>query len=295
MTWAKDIIAVDWGTTNRRFYRINAEGKCEASFEDGLGILAVPPGGFPAAVAEIRARLGDHPMLLAGMVGSNRGWIDVPYIPCPARIDDLSAHLSWAESGRTAIVPGLSLHGDGEADVMRGEEVQLFGAGIAGLIERDALVCHPGTHNKWVAVEGGGIAEFRTVMTGEMFNLLRGGGILSDLLQADVVDGDAFGAGVRRSLAGGILTADLFSARARVLLGELAQGDAASYISGLLIGADLALGRTLPRLGETVIMGRPELTSLYASAARHAGMSVREVDGAEAFVAGANFIARSIR
>ena len=57
---------------------------CSDEFEDGEGIMSVPDGGFPAAVAEIRERLGDLPLLMAGMVGSNRGWVEAPYVPCPA-------------------------------------------------------------------------------------------------------------------------------------------------------------------------------------------------------------------
>jgi 2-dehydro-3-deoxygalactonokinase len=70
MRWADGFIAVDWGTTNRRAYRIDESGACVDEFEDGKGALSVPRGEFPAAVAEIRERLGDHPMLLAGMAAS---------------------------------------------------------------------------------------------------------------------------------------------------------------------------------------------------------------------------------
>src|SRR5574338_997837 len=126
MHWAEGFIAADWGTTNRRAYLIDAAGTCIDEFEDEQGILSVPKNGFEAAVREIRERLGDRPLLLAGMVGSNRGWIEAPYVPCPAGLPDLAAALAWPEKGRTAIVPGVSFIE--EADVMRGEEVQLLGA-----------------------------------------------------------------------------------------------------------------------------------------------------------------------
>src|SRR5688572_7905751 len=148
MRWAEGFIAVDWGTTNRRGYWIDGEGSCAGEFEDSSGVLAVPDGGFPAAVAEIRERLGDRPMLLAGMIGSNRGWIEAPYVPCPAGIGELASALAWADE-RTAIVPGVADDGPGRADVMRGEEVQLLGAVAEGTIPADCTVCHPGTHNKW--------------------------------------------------------------------------------------------------------------------------------------------------
>src|SRR5690348_15163375 len=239
--WAEGFIAVDWGTTNRRAYRIGADRRCEREFEDGRGILSVGRGEFEGALAEVRQRLGDAPMVLGGMVGSNRGWIEAPYVPCPAGLDDLAAHLVWPGE-REAIVPGVSFIGDSRADVMRGEEVQLLGAVAAGHVPQDSLVCHPGTHNKWVVVENGRIESFRTVMTGELFNLLRQHSILADLLNADAEPDDAFRRGVRHGLDQDDLTSDLFAVRARVLLGEAQRDDAASYTSGLLIGTDVRIG-----------------------------------------------------
>jgi len=139
------------------------------------------------------------------------------------------------------------------------------------------------------------VTTFRTVMTGEMFNLLRGGGILADMLGDDVVRGPEFDAGLRRGLVAPALTAELFSVRARVLLGDLAPGGAASFTSGLLIGTDLSVGLTLADGAAIMIMGRPDLTNLYAAGAEAAGQAAKEVDGATAFLAGAVAIARTIR
>ena len=292
--WTGSIIAVDWGTTNRRAYLLSADGTCESEFEDGKGITSVPTGGFPEAVAEVRARLGDHPLLMAGMIGSNRGWIEAPYVPCPAGPETLAGKLVRIEEERAAIVPGLSFLSDDRADVMRGEEVQLFGAVAAGLLPPACLVCHPGTHNKWADVEDGRILSFRTVMTGEMFNLLREKSILSDWLGGEVVPGHAFIEGARRGLQGDALTADLFSVRAGVLLGQRRKEDAASLTSGLLIGADIRTGLRQQDEKEIIVMGRPELTALYTAALREAGRTAREVDGERAFIAGIQQIREQI-
>jgi 2-dehydro-3-deoxygalactonokinase len=286
MRWADGFITADWGTTNRRAYLLDG-GKCVGEFEDDKGILSVPKGGFGEAVAEVRERLGDRPLLLAGMVGSNRGWIEAPYVPCPAGIEQLVAKLVWAEPGRTAIVPGVSFVDADEADVMRGEEVQLLGAFASGMIAGDGIVCHPGTHNKWTRIEGGRITRFTTVMTGELFNLLKEHSILSDMLAGPAEPGEAFSRGVRRGLNDCRLTAELFKIRARVLLGETEAEDAASYASGLLLGTDVRTGVAEDFDEEVVVMGRPELTRLYAEALRLAGKRPREVDGEQAFLAGA--------
>lgn len=95
MRWSDGYIAVDWGTTNRRAYRVEGDGRCSSEFEDDRGVLSIEPGGFEAAAAEIAERLGNGPMLLAGMIGSNRGWIEAPYVHCPAGLGDLAEQLVW--------------------------------------------------------------------------------------------------------------------------------------------------------------------------------------------------------
>jgi 2-dehydro-3-deoxygalactonokinase len=286
MRWADGFIAVDWGTTNRRGYLIDPEGRCAQEFEDDRGILAVKSGEFEAAVGEVRDKLGNRPMILGGMIGSNRGWIETPYVPCPAGIDDLARGLAWSPDGTAAIIPGLS-YSNGRADVMRGEEAQVLGAVASGEIPPDCLVCHPGTHNKWIRVEGGRIQSFRTVMTGELFNLLKDRSILADLLGRPAAAGDAFRSGVTDGLSGAGVTAMLFEARARFLLGRLDKSDAASFVSGILIGEDVRVGLSGHSGSRVVVMVRPELTELYSAALREAGASSEQVDGEQAFIAGA--------
>jgi 2-dehydro-3-deoxygalactonokinase len=293
MRWADGFIAVDWGTTNRRAYRIDSSGACVDEFEDGKGALSVPKGEFPAAVAEIRTRLGDLPLLLAGMAGSNRGWVDAPYIPCPVGIDDLVKNLVWAGE-REAIIPGVSFVGQGRADVMRGEEVQLLGGVAAGMVGPEQFVCHPGTHNKWALLRHGTIQIFGTVMTGELFNLLKEHSILADLLQAPVDANDAFKRGVRRAMEREMLPADLFGVRAAVLLGQANKDDASSYVSGLLIGTDVRIGLTWPAGARIGVIGRPELTRLYAAAISEADREAVEIDGEQCFLAGIQEIAKRI-
>ncbi len=293
MHWADGFIAVDWGTTNRRAYLIDSSGKCLNEFEDGKGILSVPSGGFPEAVAEIRKKLGDKPLLLAGMVGSNRGWKEAPYVPCPAGLDDLVAGLVWAGE-REAIIPGVSYSKNDDADVMRGEEVQLLGAIAAGSVDSEGLACHPGTHNKWATLHKGKISDFRTVMTGELFSLLKEHSILSDLLQAPVQANDVFKSAARYAINNEALPADLFRVRARVLLGQGKKEDAASYCSGLLIGADVRIGLSYPTGAVISVIGRPELTHLYATAIGEAGRSAVEIDGEKSFLAGIHEIAKRI-
>jgi 2-dehydro-3-deoxygalactonokinase len=295
MRWAEGFIAVDWGTTNRRGYRVEPDGRMTDEMEDDQGILAVGQGGFDRAVGDFHARLGDKPLLMAGMIGSNRGWVEAPYVPCPAGLPELASSLKWVVPDRIAIVPGVSFLSEGHADVMRGEEVQILGAYAEGLVPPSATICHPGTHNKWIRLEDGRITSFRTIMTGEMFNLLKEHSILADLLALPAEAGSAFEAGVRHGLEHDDLTAELFSVRARVLLGQAPRESAASYTSGLLIGTDLRTGLGSAPAGEIVVMGRPELTGLFAAALGIAGRGAREVDGEQAFLAGCRHLAELIQ
>ena len=276
-----DFVAVDWGTSNRRIFEI-AGGKVVASREDDQGILNC--SDFAAEVAAIREQANGAPVLLAGMIGSNRGWVEVPYVAAPAGLAEVAAAVTWVEPD-VGIVPGVSYTDAIAADVMRGEEVQIIGALVLGQIG-DGLVAHPGTHGKWIEIEDGRIARFRTVMTGDVFAALKAKSILSDLLEGEADTGAAFVRGVDHGLAHGDLTAELFTVRARVLLGQAARADAASYVSGLLIGNEVRIG--LGRLREPVIplIGTAALTARFAVALERAGRTGRVVDGEDAFVAG---------
>ncbi|AOR80049.1 2-oxo-3-deoxygalactonate kinase (plasmid) [Novosphingobium resinovorum] len=274
-------IAVDWGTTNRRAYVIEG-GEIVAAERDDKGILSVPEGGFPAAVADLRARHGGLPMLLAGMVGSNRGWHDAGYVAAPAGIAELAAGLVSPVEG-VAIVPGVCRDRNGRQDVMRGEEVQLLGAVAAGLAPAEALLCQPGTHAKWAVMRGGALADFTTAMTGEMFAMLKAHSLIGSEMTGEV-DADAeFRKGVEASADGDLLAA-LFGVRAASVLGARAPGTAAAYVSGLLLGTDC---RARIKPGETVyLLADGLLARLYSAAISIAGGEAVVVDSHAAFIAG---------
>ncbi len=277
-------LGVDWGTTNRRVYRFAADGTVEASERDDKGLLSVTPGTFPAEAAAIRAQFGDLPMLCAGMVGSARGWANVPYVSCPAGTQALAEGLHWVEPGRTAIVPGLSIAEGQSGDVMRGEEVQLLGAVAAGLAPADGLLCQPGTHCKWARMRGETVSHFSTSMTGEMFALLKAHSLIGSFLSGEVSDGPAFRSGVADGLDSRLLR-HLFGVRAAALLGLRAEEDCAAYTSGLLIGSDIA-SRALAKGEEVYVLADPYLGGLYAAAIEEAGGRAIAVDSHASFAAG---------
>lgn len=288
-------LAIDWGSTNRRVFALDRAGAVIETERDALGVLAMAGGDFAGEVAMLRARYGDVPVLIAGMAGSNRGWTDAGYVPvtaeAPASLAGLAAALCWVEPGRTAIIPGVSRHG-GRCDVMRGEEVQFLGACAAGMVPADSLLCQPGTHAKWAVMQGGAITDFTTAVVGEVFAMLGKGGLLADGLDLPVHDGSAFRDGVLRGREGDLLSA-LFGARAALVLGERERADQASYVSGLLIGADAAQ-RVAP--GARVhVLADPALGALYLAALDVLGARGVLVDSHSAFMAGINAIRADIK
>lgn len=274
-------VAVDWGTTNRRAYVIE-DGAVIADQRDDKGILSVAAGGFPAEVAALRERHGGLPLLLAGMVGSNRGWHDAGYVDAPASMADIAARLIHPEPD-VAIIPGVRRDRDGRQDVMRGEEVQLLGAIAAGLAPADALLCQPGTHAKWAVMKAGALADFTTAMTGELFAMLKAHSLIGSEMAGAVEADDEFRKGVEASADHDLLSA-LFGVRAASVLGARAPGSAAAYVSGLLLGADCR-ARVAP--DQTVhLLADGLLARLYSSAIALVGGKAVVVDSHASFVAG---------
>ncbi|WP_380879324.1 2-oxo-3-deoxygalactonate kinase [Sphingomonas sp. DBB INV C78] len=278
-------LAIDWGTTHRRAYRIEG-GTVAAAVGDGRGAKFLSRPDYPAELATIRDQLGDLPALLVGMVGSSLGWQEVPYLALPADIGDLGRNLHPVEH-RTAIVPGLMVDQDKRFDVMRGEEVQILGSIASGDLPPDALVCQPGTHCKWVRVREGKISDFTTAMTGEMFALLKTQSLLAPQLVEQPLDDGAFCEGVLAG-AGGDLLGALFGVRAAAVLGKRDRQASASYASGLLIGSDVAARFVSGQI--VYLIADAELGSLYARAIGLLGGDPRHIDSQTAFVAGATAI-----
>jgi 2-dehydro-3-deoxygalactonokinase len=281
------LIAVDWGTSSLRGALLDEAGQVLDEKSAPLGIVNLPNGDFAGTFASLFAGWmapAGTSCLISGMAGSRQGWAEAPYVACPAGPDDLAQHLHWIEPGRIAIVPGLS---DTEADVpdvMRGEEVQIFGAmRLAGLA--DGLFVLPGTHSKWATVRGGRVTGFRTYMTGEVYGLFGGYSILARTLDADApLDAAAFRRGVARAGNGEGLLHNAFGVRALALFGRLSPAESASYLSGLLIGEELDR-QQLPASREVIVIGASALVERYALALGAWGASVRTF-GAEATWAG---------
>jgi 2-dehydro-3-deoxygalactonokinase len=241
------LIGVDWGTSSFRAFRIDAAGRIVDKRSGPHGILSVSDGDFAGVLTK---QLGDWldgsrpPIVMSGMVGSRQGWIEASYVTCPAGLGDLAAGLVPAafEGAHVRVVPGVETATETMRDVMRGEEAQVFGA-LASLGAESGRFLLPGTHSKWVRVEAGRIAGFSTYMTGEVYAALRNHTILGRLMEEGGDTPAAFVRGVRdgaKAGGPGALLHRLFGVRTAGLFGDVPGADLPDYLSGLLIGAEVA-------------------------------------------------------
>jgi 2-dehydro-3-deoxygalactonokinase len=280
----EQLLGIDWGTSNRRAYLVDAQGNCLASHSDARGMLAAQ-GQFAEALDELLATMQvgpDTPVVMSGMVGSAQGWQEAPYLGCEVALADLPRHLARVrDAGRaapTSIVPGYCYR-DGTVDVMRGEETQLLGAQALG--QGDGWVVLPGTHSKWVLLQDGRIVRWATYMTGELFGTLAQHGTLAPLMNAPNAfeDAGAFADGLELARRREPLTHSLFTVRARVVTGALPASRARSLVSGLLIGTEFAAAPADGAGGRAVaVIGSPALAERYRVAASHFGVGVTVLD-----------------
>ena len=240
------LIGLDWGTSRLRAMLFDGDGVVHETRSRAWGIRHLPEGGFDAALSQICEGWPTAPVLAAGMVGSRQGWREVSYVDTPADIESLAAGIvdvRSAEGRRVGIVPGV--RDAASFDVMRGEETQVVGALVLRPeLRGNARLLLPGTHSKWIEVRDGCMVRLATMMTGELYAVLRQHSILGAGIpdHADAApNAEAFDAGVRMardSAAAGALS-KLFSARALMLAGQLALDAVPDYLSGLLIGEEL--------------------------------------------------------
>lgn len=272
------MIGIDWGTTSFRAYLFDKSAEYLDMISSDAGIMQERDADFEAVLdAQIGGWLRRYPaipIIASGMITSQQGWVETPYLPCPASLKDLAANLTTRalQSGHEmSFVAGIS-QTQPSANIMRGEETQM--AGLASM--ESMLAVLPGTHSKWIWMDGECISRFTTFMTGELFQALTQHTILGRLM-TDGRDADAFQQGVEEGFAaasgsGGILSL-LFGARARPIL-KLMQPDAVGdYISGLLLGTEIkeASGLGVGQDTRLLLCGSSALVERYHAALRTCG------------------------
>lgn len=291
----------DWGTSRLRLSLI--VGGEVAATRAGPGIAEASGTLLQVltdCLAAWRSLHGALDVYLAGMVSSRNGIHEVPYVPLPADCVTWS-RACWSttfEGGVLTLAGGLC----STSDVMRGEEAQIFGAlrMSSRLAEGKQVVVLPGTHSKWVELQNGQIARFRTAFTGETYALL---GAHSTLLRASASTDQpedwqrGFDAGVLRAaeLAEGLLVA-MFEARVQQLIAGRSRAWASGFLSGLLIAYEIdTVGRVFHSQGEVTVIGDPQLAELYRSVLNLRDRPAQLLSGDACAIQGLMYLADCLR
>ena len=292
-------IAADWGTSNARFALCDEHGR-SLDMREGPG-AAQSRGRFAEvfddATAAWRGKHGELPAWMCGMVGSAFGWVEAPYLPCPEDLHELADSAVRIRDG-VHVVPGMRCTNPlGAPDVMRGEETQLYGALCMGRLTGAGrqLVCMPGTHTKWVSLTGGVVQEFLTAPTGEIFGLLCEHSVLVRDKATPITHlAPDFERGLAEAARHpGAFLHQIFQARSLRLDQQLSAEGAASWTSGLLIGADVGGALAMFGIGHSapvLVIGAPQLTESYAAALARRGREAVQIDGTHAALAGLSHI-----
>lgn len=276
------MIAVDWGTSNFRAFRLNDEGVILDRRSSPLGILRINGAGFTETLrAQVGSWLqeGEKQILLCGMVGSRQGWVEAPYLPCPVALADLASAVVKVpfDGAEVLLVPGVvGANSYGVPEVMRGEETEAMG--ILDLCNGEGVVCFPGTHSKWIQLHGHKITSFITSMTGELYEALRSGTILKRTMSLNApFNRDAFLRGIERSSDTGGLLHHLFGVRTLTLMNRISEEASPSYLSGLLIGHEVRAAMSEAALVHLV--GAANLCAYYELAIQACGGAATMEDG----------------
>ena len=288
------LIALDWGTSSLRAYKLGPAGKVLEQRTLAFGIMHLP--SEPREIAGVRcsdgfelafdAACGDWleaepslPVIACGMVGSAQGWSEAAYRNTPVDVASLGQALHSVRSLRGVevhIVPGV-IEQVGLPNVMRGEETQVLGVLQSLPSTAEVLIGLPGSHSKWVEVVEGRITHFDTFMTGELFAVLSTHSILGRTQKsAGQFQAQAFDRGVHVALSAdgqrGVLST-LFSARTLGLTAELTPEQQPDYLSGLLIGHELAGLPDRARTPPIILVGANALCARYQRALALCGFS----------------------
>ena len=283
-----DWIAVDWGTSNARFWAIGPDGSTLDERKSDKGMGQLNPSEFEAVLLDIAGdwlSVTSH-VVTCGMVGSRQGWVEAPYQTTPCAVcPSTMVTAPTTHSGLTVhVIPGIRQ--TEPADVMRGEETQITGF-LALNPGWDGVICLPGTHTKWVHISANEIISFQTFMTGEMFALLADQSILRHSIAGSGWDDDAFANALSQTLSRPeSLAARLFSLRAAQLVHDTDTVTLRANLSGLLIGAELAAAKPY-WLGQNVaLIGANNVSAPYISGLALLGVQAASVDSKEMTLAG---------
>lgn len=181
------------------------------------------------------------PIIFSGMASSSIGLKELTYGSLPFSTETPSLPYEWLKATDSFPYDLLLISGlKSKTDVMRGEETQVIGLARKHNIS-NSLIIIPGTHSKHIVLRNGLVQYFRTYMTGETFEIVGKHSILKHSIsnKKPFPDYIAFRKGVQEGAEGELLNV-LFQIRTNILFDKISPQSNYYYLSGLLIGAELA-------------------------------------------------------
>lgn len=280
-------VAVDWGTTNFRAFLMKGNRLID-EVSNMEGILSVKKGMFEITLYQnIINWLKSHtnlPIIMAGMVGSQQGWREIPYLTLPATFDELSnaaqkLQVNW--QSQIWLIPGVqSVSQYSLPDVMRGEETQLLGLPE----DTDNYIILPGTHSKHCIMSNGTINTVTSFMTGELYSLLINYSMIGKELFEQIDSEKFFLIGVDSVQDNIPFTHLIFSARTKRLNNEIPNKFIGSYISGILIGTEL---KKINHDKKIFVISNKGLGDKYITAGKYLNFNIEHLSSDTCFLNGA--------
>lgn len=293
----KRLVAIDWGSSKFRAFLLDDTYQILESIETHEGVLHTQQAPREIFYKHCQQWLTEYPdtiVLMCGSVGGNLGWINTRYVACPLSIEDLINRAVSVENRHNTtikIIPGVTGKSlSGTNDVMRGEEVQVFGA-LDIINQNDALICLPGTHCKWVTVKSSRIVDFTSFMSGEFYQIAREKSSISNVVDESKFDRDSFLEGIATTEKTGGFLHHLFSARANSLIGTNSYKSISSYISGIIIGSEIKEAlKIFNSFTHLILVCNEALAVNYTCAFEHYGIKSQNITSQDAFIAGISHI-----
>ena len=298
---SKNFIVADWGSTNIRAF-LYLDGKQVEIKKSHEGVTTVRgkdcEGAFDRLTAEWFQKYGPMPTIMAGMVGSINGWTDAAYLDCPVDLGELSSQLTevhHSKGYKIRIVPGICVRDKDNWNVIRGEETQLAGA---FKLSPSKVYIMPGTHCKWVLADGSRVNSFRTAMTGEMHSIMMKYSLVG-LGAGEQEDSEPdFMAGLERGYTENNIVPRLFEIRGANILGGIKPCHVGEFLSGLLIGAEVASMQKIFKFTKEdsplTVIANDFFYARYEKALKLAGLEAKQLDADTCFLEGIIPLAQSL-
>ncbi|MFL2019428.1 MAG: 2-dehydro-3-deoxygalactonokinase [Weissella hellenica] len=286
-----NLVTIDTGTTNTRVM-LWQNGKKIAKVARPVGVKSTSITGskdtlhqtIKSAIEELLKTAqvelnSDVKFIASGMITSNLGLAEIPHQSAPVSMSDVAANMEkilipevcsqpiWFVPGVKNSVRIITSENIDQMDVMRGEEVEAFGALTQLQAKKPFILVLPGSHTKFIKIdEDGKIAGSITSMAGELISLLTKDSILSDSLEhnfSDELDIKALTLGAENCAKKGLGRA-AFTVRLLDLYTNYTRNQMANYLLGVVLQNDVSAIKTTQAFDINVddtfiVIGKPAL------------------------------------